>query len=473
MSDSLLLLDPRHVAAAANARLALGKARKSPANPLFVEEGWAVSPKAWEARLDNVYPSVIYAADEGVFKCWYKSFIHDEASEKTPPPQRPRKPYYGGHREEGLLYASSVDGLAWHKPQLGLIEFAGSRRNNIVMRRATHGLHAGGVLLDERDDDPARRYKFIHRNMRERRMATCFSPDGLSWSQPLPWPQHDAVGDTHNNAIYSTRLGRYICITRGWSEGEFRGQRTVLSSQSDDFQHWTAPAEIMRGAGAHDQIYSMPISEYSGLMIGLPAVFHKGDRGKPDWDCVDTELAISDDACNWTRVCPGQALIPRGDGSYPDGEYDCGCIYAAAPIMRGDEILLYYGGSNGLHNGWREGSFNLATLPIDRLAGYAAEREGLARLELAPRSFSGGLSLNAEIEPGGSIRFALLDGAGDALPGCGFDDCLPLQQGGLRCPLRWRGMQASALAGQTLRLAFEFQGATLYAINAAGDPVSD
>ena len=49
---------------------------KCPANPLFVEEYFADPPKRWEARLDNVYPSVIYDVDLGIFKCWYKSFIY-------------------------------------------------------------------------------------------------------------------------------------------------------------------------------------------------------------------------------------------------------------------------------------------------------------------------------------------------------------------------------------------------------------
>ena len=475
MKSSALLVDPRRVSSSHNARLVLGQVQKHPANPLFVEEGCAQPPKAWEARLDNVYPSVVYDEQAGLYKCWYKSFIVDEASNTTALADRPRRAYFGGKREESLLYATSTDGIHWGKPSLGLIDFEGSSANNIVMRRESHGLHAGGVLVDARDSDPARRYKFIHLNARARRMATCFSADGLNWSQPQLWREHDAVGDTHNNAIWSPGLERYICITRGWSDGAYSGLRTVLRSESPDFIHWSKPQEIMRGSGAHDQIYSMPIAPYGDLYLGLPAIFHKGDETAPDWDCVDTELAVSADSHNWTRLCPSQPLIPRGDGSYPAGEYDCGCVYAAAPIIRGDQILLYYGGSNGLHNGFREGSLNLATLPIDRFAGYAPDRvQDKARLELAPLSLTGdGLSVNAEMEPGGYIRCALLDEHGNVLPGYGFDAFTPIEQGGLRCGVNWRGKNLSQLAGIRVRLVFEFAGATLYAINAAGDPASD
>lgn len=468
MTASLLLLDPRNIASAHNAELALSCVEKRAANPLFREDYFADPPKPWEARLDNVYPSVIYDDEDGLFKCWYKSFIVDPSSNQTPLAQRPHVPYPGGGREEGVLYAESGDGIHWRKPELGLIEFAGSRRNNIVMSRATHGIHAGGVFKDLRDPDPARRYKFVHLNARAGRMASCFSADGLTWSQPQLWPGSDAVGDTHNNAIRLPGSGGYVCITRGWSDGAYRGLRTVLRSESDDFLSWSPPVEILRGGGAHDQIYSMPITAYGDLTIGLPAVFHKGDQSAADWDTVDTELAISADTVNWRRICPGQPLIPRGAGSYPDGEYDCGCVYAAAPIVRGDKILLYYGGSNGLHNNWREGSLNLATLPRDRFAGYRPrDGQGRALLTTTPlRLTDAEITLNAAIEAGGSIRAALVDDAGVAPPGFDLGDCLPIRagEGGLRLPLRWRERATTELAGQPISLLLELEAATAYAI---------
>jgi len=475
VSSSLLLFDSRVVAATANAKLELGAVRKHPANPLFVEEYFADPPLRWEGRLDNVYPSVIYDSEAELFKGWYKSFITDETSNKTALSDRPRCEYFSGEREEGLLYATSEDGIHWDKPALGLIEFEGSRQNNIVMRRATHGIHAGGVFKDAVDSDPARRYKFIHRNPRAGRMASCFSADGLNWSQPRLWLEHDAVGDTHNNAIWSSELQRYVCITRGWSEGAYRGVRTALRSESEDFLNWTEPVEILCGTDAHDQIYSMPIVAYGGLYIGLPAFFHKGHEKASDWDTVDTELAVSVDTVNWERICPGEALIPRGAGNYPDGEYDCGCIYAAAPLIRGNKIFLYYGGSNGLHNNWREGSLNLATLPIDRFAGYAPrDEQDKAILETAPLLLQDDrMSVNAEVEPGGWIRAALRDESGSALPGYGVDNFQAISESGLACELRWRERDAAELHGQSLRIVFEFRKAKLYALTGTAVPELD
>lgn len=138
-------------------------------------------------------------------------------------------------------------------------------------------------------------------------------------------------------------------------------------------------------------------------------------------------------------------------------------------------ILIYYGGSNGLHNNWREGSLNLATLELDRWAGYApADENEPARLETRPLQLAGhSLSVNAEVEPGGEIRFMLLDAGGAPLDGYGFADCLPLTTGGAVCELRWRGRPVSALRGKSARLVFEIQNAKLYALSGIRVPDSD
>ena len=461
-----LAFDTRVFETTENAELRLGEIVKNASNPLFREAFFAEPPLRWEARYDNLYPSVITDDEEAVFKCWYSAFIVDEASNRTPLSQRPHIAYKGGQREEGVLYATSTDGSNWEKPALGIIEFEGSRSNNLVMRKATHGIHAGGVFKDLRDPDPARRYKYFHRNPGARRMAACFSADGLTWSQPLLWPERDAAGDTHNNAIWAPELGKYVGITRGWTDGHYRGLRTVLRSESADFIHWTKPLEIMRGADAHDQIYSMPIARYGDVYIGLPAIFRKGDADAPDWDRVDTELAWSPDTVNWERVCPGTPLIPRGAGSYPDGDYDCGCVYAAAPLIRGDRILIYYGGSNGSHNGWREGSLNLATLEKDRFAAFAPQTtEQTARLTTALlRVNAETVTVNIEIADGGCARAGLLGADRSVIPGFGLDDCLPLTEGGSARALRWKGRSTAAIAGAELRVVIELDNAKLYAL---------
>ena len=53
----------------------------------------------------------------------------------------------------------------WQKPELGIVEFDGSKKNNIVMRRDDSGDPGeAGVIKDVREVDPLRRYKmFLYR----------------------------------------------------------------------------------------------------------------------------------------------------------------------------------------------------------------------------------------------------------------------------------------------------------------------
>ena len=65
----------------------------------------------------------------------------------------------------GICYAESEDGLHWRKPELGLIEFNGNTRNNLVQR----GAHGAGVFFDPTDADPARRYQAALQRLHRRR----------------------------------------------------------------------------------------------------------------------------------------------------------------------------------------------------------------------------------------------------------------------------------------------------------------
>ena len=94
--------------------------------------------------------------EEQIYKCWYSPFIIDERSYSTSRERRTTVSYGNAglsKREMGVCYAVSEDGIAWEKPELGLIDFKDSTKNNLVQRE-THG---AGVSKDLRDPDPARR----------------------------------------------------------------------------------------------------------------------------------------------------------------------------------------------------------------------------------------------------------------------------------------------------------------------------
>lgn len=438
-----LLLDSRLIDRTENARLTLGTVKKDPANPLFGEE------KPWEPRFDNLYPNVMYDEQEKLYKCWYSPFIIDQAVTRIPIERRKTLTYmdalHGNDRYAGVCYAVSTDGLTWTRPDLGLVDFDGSKANNIVLR----GVHGAGILKDLRDPDPARRYKLFGKTGEDAEpVGVAFSSDGIHWSKAIPCEGIGAAGDTHNNSFWDDRLQRYVAITRLFQDK----QRIVGRSDSKDYSHWTKAVEVFRG-NVQKQTYAMPVFPYAGLYLGLVMIL------ETKTELVDCELAWSPDGIKWERVCEGTPLIPRG----PKGSFDYGCIFAAAyPIMRDNEIRLYYCGSDDTHTGWRKGAFALARLRPDGFAGYEpVDRSKPATITTQPlRCASDRLRVTADAGDG-SVTATVLDENGSTL-----GVSRPARGNVTDLNLEWdKAGLLGTLKGQRIRLKFTLTSAKLYAFS--------
>jgi hypothetical protein len=192
---------------------------------------------------------------------------------------------------------------------------------------------------------------------------------------------------------------------------------------------------------------------YGNVYLGLLMMYHLGRDNR-----VDCELTWSPDTIRWERVEPGRPLIPLG----PARSYDAGCIYAQAgpPLLDGERIALYYGGSEAVHRGWKRHCLLCrATLRKDGFAGLeplAADQP--ARLTTKPLRWTGGaVCVNADLH-GGSMRVSLLDAAGAVL-----DESRPITEDATDLALRWTSGRAwTASRGTLLRLRFEWRGGRLY-----------
>ena len=140
-------------------------------------------------------------------------------------------------------------------------------------------------------------------------------------------------GDTHNDLLWDERASQYVGFSRGW-----KGVRQVVRSESADLKSWTPARVVLQGVRGHET-YAIQVFPCGGLFLGLLMVIDTTA------DTVQCELAASVDTIAWERVCPGEPLIGNG----PQGSYDFGCVYASPPIVQGNRILLYYGGSDALH----------------------------------------------------------------------------------------------------------------------------
>ena len=446
-----LVLDDRIIDEVVAAKLTLGEVTKHPRNPLFGED------KPWEPRFDNVYANVIYDPGDRLYKCWYNPFIIDERVTHTPPEKR--HPDWGNYmdvkpnrREMGLCYAASTDGIHWEKPELGLVEFNGSKQNNIVMR----GVNGAGVFKDEHETDPTKRYKMFFCG--EPKMTIAFSSDGLHWSQAVPIPQIDAHG-THPNAFWAESLDKYVGFTRQ-HEGSVR---LVTRTESSNFVQWTPDETILVGTSPRLQTHDMIVFPTCGLYIGLLGIMvYPADPNIAVKQHV--ELAWSADTVHWHRIAEGTPFIghtpaqPERYGALP---YDWGTIFAAAPIFLDDEIRIYYGAGDGYFFNWRNGYLALATLRPDRWAGYESISAGTsAFITTQPLTFDEpSVGITADVWDGGSVRVEILDKAGSQ-----YAVSKPIQTSVTNAQVEWDTSRSLvSLSGNSIRLRFLFHNAKLYA----------
>ena len=202
------------------------------------------------------YGSVVYEEEEQLFKMWYAMYSRDWT-------------------DQMLCYATSKDGLHWDKPKLGLVEYRGSRENNLIFGRArmptkeeieidptlggasTGCFEGAWVMKDPVEKDPAKRYKMLFRGppkLAGFMVNGAYSGDGLHWTFYDDNPIIPMRSDTANNVFWDPRIDRYVVITRLFSAlGEFEPSsdptksghlRIVGRTESRDFENWT-PAQVL------------------------------------------------------------------------------------------------------------------------------------------------------------------------------------------------------------------------------------
>ncbi|MEC7637879.1 MAG: serine hydrolase, partial [Verrucomicrobiota bacterium] len=402
--EKYLVLDSRIIESTKNAKLTLGQITKHESNPLFVEG------QPWEPRYDNMYPNVIYDNEENLYKCWYCPFIVDQRTTETHPNRRKPSltPYMDARpagREEALLYAISKDGLNWVKPELGLVDFKGSSKNNIVCR----GLSGAGVIKDELERFPERRYKAFYCSNSGYKMR--YSSDGLNWGDEVALP---GVGesDCHANMIWSPELKKYVGILRHYDPIPVTGNRKIARTESIDSVTWTKSETIIEGT-PQNQLHDMVIFRDGGVYLGLLGCMNYPSKETRNGVRQHIELAWSPDSYKWHRINPRTPFISNSksnNNEYGKMPYDWGCVFPSAPVFVDDEIRIYYGASDWYFFDWRKGGLALATLGKNRWAGYEPlNNNSEAIVTTVPLMLGNRISVTADVGKGGLISVNVLD----------------------------------------------------------------
>ena len=370
-----------------NLRLEMRSPVKHGANPVL-PRGKPGMPDSWAVQF---YGSVLH--EGGKYRLWYVA-AGDDRTEGKGPRSAPWRP----------AYAESEDGVNWIKPNLGLVEYRGSKENNLILTDpAPLGILNLKVLADPDERNPDRRYKisthvwFPKGKNRFGTLAPFTSADGLRWKMVTgarPVAAELTQEDLVLPAIHFEPCGGlYKWDGLYYASGQnamnaprpYHG-RVVRVYHSPDFVHWSHtsalsfvrdPQHTLLGAGrsregeqAHEGI---SVWNRRNVLLGVYGLWH----GAREWKDVTIDLgfALSNDGLHFREPAQEWTFLKRGD----DGAWDQGGLLQGQGFENiGNQTFVYYGAWDPRN--WEgsppRGGVGIAILPRDRFGDLVVEEAG-------------------------------------------------------------------------------------------------
>jgi hypothetical protein len=412
--------------------------------------------KPWEEGKISL-GHVIFDEEDGTFKTWTSC-------------------------SSGRCYLQSKDFVNWERPELGIVEFKGSKKNNLI-----EADDLGWVFKDPSSKED--RWKWIGERNITRQEYEEFqkkrprdwdpksdrvdvpqethvgpgnmilavkggvSPDGFRWktiAEPLV-VQH---ADTINTAYYDARLKKYVAYFRHWVMPDrspnsptddrglswMAGRRSIGRSETDDFRRFPVSECILTPGpdivGPSDTLYTnghtfVPFAPDQHLFF--PTIWHQIN----DATSVAVASSLDGRVLHWL---PGNPVLTTA--AYE--QWDGGCLFASGHLMElpDGRWILPYSASNVPHKyprkGAIKGGLGFATWKKGRLVAVeAAERGQFTTFALMPPGRK--LRINALTARGGSVLIEVTDASRKPVPGRTFDDCQPIIGDQFRTPVAWKG----------------------------------
>jgi hypothetical protein len=451
------------------ARLALGQPH---------DEGQVLKfDKPWEGQFSG-YCTII--ADGPVYRLFYRG-----------------QPGGGkeAFRTEVTCYAESRDGRTWVKPELGLVEWGGSKANNIILPAgesyhwATHNF---SPFLDTRPGvPPAERFKGLGGVQQSGGLFGLASPDGIRWSRLRPEPVFNIPAtadapkpyglDSQNVCFWSEAEGRYTCFVRVWEYDERkRGVRRIARITSRDFMTWSRP-EVMEYRDASgrpapvEDLYTNQTHPYfraPHLGVAVAARFMAGRQVVT----ADQAKALGVNPAYFRDTSDGVFMTTRGgtvyDRTFPEGFLRPGIglnnwvsrtNYPALNVTpTGPAEMSIFANQD-----YAQPTAHLRRYSL-RLDGFASLRAGAVggAMTTKPLTFGGRrLVLNFATSAAGEVRVGLCDAAGEPIPGYDVAACRPLIGNEIEREVAWSaGADLARHVGRSVRMIFQIKDADVYSL---------
>ncbi|MBL9214558.1 MAG: hypothetical protein JNG83_03685 [Opitutaceae bacterium] len=434
--------------------------------------------KPWE---DNVMTYVSVMKDGNRFLMYYRGTGADEKYAKDAP---------AGMSTGNWTYtavAESTDGIKWTKPVLNLVEFKGSKANNLIWPTDANKPwrdknYPGTDIFPFRDENPNvapdQRFKALA-NIGEYELAALVSPDGFRW-KPLrekpviSFPSPNPMMDPPSVTFWDPNTRQYVGYLRHWINYRIRGFRRVTSP---DYVNWSEPQVVNYLNGEVEQLYTSMAIAYDrapDTYLFFSKRFARWKKKQPSTGVSEIVFLSSRDGLNFDRTFMEPFLPPGLDKNnwHPRGVMMGRGILETSPT----ELSLYYIENYGLPSV----RVRRATLRPDGFVSVHAPWAG-GEFTTPPFVYDGSeLELNFATSAAGSIRVEIQDENGQAIPGFRIEDCDEIFGDELDRTVTWArshdmmlnekneeipyppGNFGRPLAGKTIRLRFVMKAAELY-----------
>lgn len=412
--------------------------------------------KPWEGNV-SAYVSVFHDGDK--YRMYYRGASAPSYARKSA--LKPGETLFPEHPNY-TCYAESRDGIVWSKPSLGIVEFNGSRDNNIILTgEASENF---GPFLDANPNAPAsERYKAVGGGGKG--LMAFKSADGIHWAKMTEQRIiTDGMFDSLNVVFWDPLRQEYVAIYRDF----LQGIRTVKHATSKDFLHWTKGEWADYGDAPAEQLYTNATTPYfraPQIYLAFPkrlVPWRQIFDDAPDHDGVSEAVFMSSrDGVHWDRrfleafVRPGRDPLDWVHRTHMPATG----ILATAP----DELSIYV----SRHYTYPSAFLERMTMRTD---GFVSVHAGYAGGNFTTRPLlieGNDLVLNYATSAVGSIRWEILDLHDHPLAGFGVEQTKLLSGDEIehRIHLQKPGRRADqALGSRPVKLRFFLKDADLYSL---------
>jgi hypothetical protein len=447
--------------------------------PLFEAE------RPWEAGANGAGGVALTTVikDGGMYRGWGAPFT----TSGDPPGQ------------EHFNYFESSDGLTWKRPSLRIVDFNGSKDNNIVDIFGTDG---GSIFVDP-SAPASERYKLIAEGLFSGKVCDAYlqrrpddwdpkrsrnpdgsstgikgavSADGVHWTM-FPDPMVVEITDTQLTAYYDEQLRKYVAYTRTWEAGRRSskvslggkntwgvGRRAIGRSESSNYREFPLHETILEPGPRllpSDALYTNGKTTIPGAPdhhLLFPTVWHMAT------DSCSVHLATSHNGKLW-HFLGDSPVLDTG----PVGTFDGGTLFAHPNLLELSDgrFVLPYTGYNVPHKYPRElwkFAPGYAVWPKGRIVALEAVEHGeFATVAIMPPGRR--LRINALTTRAGNILVEVAGFDGKPLPQRSFQEAKPVFGDLHWAPLTWNGQDdLGQKEGAPIMLRFRLDHAQIFGL---------